>query len=373
MALNAIRYWVDLKNALKSSGKLHGDVDPSSVTKNDTYDRIREDSTSIQQRLSNLSAEEEILRPALERDLARNIKLESFKLIELWNRGRDNTIKINLSDQSEANAICLIDIHLWIAFNLRTVHKITIIPGNENHQAIGYHLLTKDVRLKDNQGVFTITFFLNKKDYNFDNEMYSVGGQTNSWQSVLEALLRCGQLYVGVNPQDIRRNLEISDLIQDIEHIQHRANSLVEEASKYYAEGSTILGNQKMDEAQSLRDEINVEHKKNCFKLLVSRNEEITNIITVDLHGQHRYEAMWFLKLHLWLFNNLRTVKEILVITGHAEARPKESVLKPMVIGLLKTYGMEPKQLDKGTFHITLPSEARVFNFALDDSDISDD
>lgn len=30
MALNAIRYWVDLKNALKSSGKLHGDVDPSS-------------------------------------------------------------------------------------------------------------------------------------------------------------------------------------------------------------------------------------------------------------------------------------------------------------------------------------------------------
>ncbi|CAH1446850.1 unnamed protein product [Lactuca virosa] len=202
-ALNAIRYWVDLKNALKSSGKLHGDVDPSSVKEDDMYDHITEESASIRLRLAYLSAEEEILRPALERDLARNKKLESFKLIELRNRDRHNTIKINLRDQSEENAICLIDIHLWIAFNLRTLHKITIISGNTNHQAIGRYLLRKYVRLKENPGVFEITFFLNKKDYNFDNEMDWVGDQTNSWRSVLEALLRCGQLYVGVNQQGL--------------------------------------------------------------------------------------------------------------------------------------------------------------------------
>ncbi|CAI9301147.1 unnamed protein product [Lactuca saligna] len=94
---------------------------------------------------------DEILRPALERDLARNKKLESFKLIELTlalRIDRHNTIKINLGDQSEENAICSIDIHLWIAFNLRTLQKITIISGNPNHQAIGRYLLRKYVRLR---------------------------------------------------------------------------------------------------------------------------------------------------------------------------------------------------------------------------------
>ncbi|CAI9263761.1 unnamed protein product [Lactuca saligna] len=316
-----------------------------------------------------VDSKEEILRPALERDLARNKKLESFKLIELRHRDRQNPIKINLSDQSTHNAICLIDIHLWIAFNMRTLRRITIISGTTNHKGIGDYLFAKDVKIEEKPGVFEITFFLKYKDYNFDNEMDWVDDQTNSWESVLEALLRCGQLYVGVNPLDIRRNLEMRDLIQDLEQIERRANSLVEEASKYYNEGSLFLGNQKMDEAENLRKEIEVEDEKNYFKLLLYRNMEITNKITIDLHGQFRYEAMWFLKLHLWLFNNLRTGKEIVVITGHAEDRETKPVLKPMVIGLLKRYGIEPKELNKGTFVITLPSEARDFNFALDISD----
>ncbi|CAI9301149.1 unnamed protein product [Lactuca saligna] len=173
---------------------------------------------------------EEILRPALERDLARNKKLEGFKLIELRNRDRHNTIKINLRDQLEET---------------------------------GY-LLRKYVRLKENPGVFEIAFFLNKKDYNFDNEM--------DW-------------VVGVNPQDIRRNIEIRDLIQDAKQSERRANL-------WDQTGSIILGNQKMDEAENLRKEI----KKSTTSDLSFRIEEIDprqhttyQICRDPMNGSNRY------------------------------------------------------------------------------------
>ncbi|KAF7816101.1 SMR domain-containing protein [Senna tora] len=108
--------------------------------------------------------------------------------------------------------------------------------------------------------------------------------------------------------------------------------------------------------------------EKASHDIFISRNKDIENVITIDLHGQHVKPAMRMLKLHLLFGSYVPSVQTLKVITGSGSHGVGKSKLKQSVIKLLEKEAIEWREENRGTVIIKL-NGFREFSFLGSDSD----
>ncbi|CAI9265928.1 unnamed protein product [Lactuca saligna] len=314
----------------------------------------------------------------LKNQLKNREKLDSFIMLESRNKCFDTTLKIDLRDQEPQEAISFLKIHIWIGYNLRTVRHINAITGNTNQDLrlklkISNFLFHTNVRSEENSNRdgFDIAFYPGEKDAIFPFEEIRPGNDSDvqSWERVLQSLLSCNKFHENINLQDVGTIADCRDFKDQTSEMETQVIYVEKLVEEFISTGQLKLANEWKQHAKASRKKIDNDKKKNSFKLIELRHKEIRNQIIFDLHGLHTDEALWFVKLHLFLFYNLRTVKVIYVITGHGESRANVSVLKEKVGKLLKKIGIQPLLSNKGQYEIQLPEEQKDFNCLLDNSD----
>ncbi|KAL7593586.1 hypothetical protein Lser_V15G33675 [Lactuca serriola] len=95
-----------------------------------------------------------------------------------------------------------------------------------------------------------------------------------------------------------------------------------------------------------------------------SRNKNnIVDLMTIDLHGQHVKEGMMRLKYHLAFGVYGRSLRRLRVITGYGSGGTGQSMLKQAVVDLLKTEKFEWEKENEGSLLIKFDMKKRELGF----------
>lgn len=108
--------------------------------------------------------------------------------------------------------------------------------------------------------------------------------------------------------------------------------------------------------------------KKASQDIFKARNKGITNVITIDLHGQHVKQAMRVLKLHLLFGTYVRSIQTLRVITGCGSRGLGKSKVKQAVTRLLENEGIEWSEENQGVLLIKIDGY-KEYSFPDIDSD----
>ncbi|XP_024026746.1 SMR domain-containing protein At5g58720 isoform X1 [Morus notabilis] len=138
--------------------------------------------------------------------------------------------------------------------------------------------------------------------------------------------------------------------------------SCYEKAAKAYANGARQYASYLSEQGQMQTKLARVADERASKDIFKARNNEIQNVITIDLHGQHVRQAMRVLKMHLLFVSYVQTVQILRVITGCGAHGVGKSKLKQSVIRLLENEGIEWSEENRGTVLIKLHGQ-REFSF----------
>ncbi|CAH1449580.1 unnamed protein product [Lactuca virosa] len=98
--------------------------------------------------------------------------------------------------------------------------------------------------------------------------------------------------------------------------------------------------------------------------IFYSRNKNnIVDLMTIDLHGQHVKEGMTILKYHLAFGVYGRSLRRLRVITGYGSGGTGQSMLKLAVVDLLKTEKFEWEKENEGSLLIKFDMKKRKLGF----------
>lgn len=196
---------------------------------------------------------------------------------------------------------------------------------------------------------------------------------TMNWRNVVKKMQSLGPA-VDVFPsidaqQNNYANGEEYHLLRESakRHWNSRA-SYYQKAAAAYSKGergyAAYLSDQGRMETK-LAQEADKKASQDIFK---ARNKGITNVITIDLHGQHVKQAMKVLKLHLLFGTYVRSIQTLRVITGCGGRGLGKSKVKQAVTRLLENEGIEWSEENQGVLLIKIDG-CKEFSFPDIDSD----
>lgn len=195
-----------------------------------------------------------------------------------------------------------------------------------------------------------------------------------NWRNVVKKMQSLGQSY-DYSSEDTAKKQHVFAEGDDYRNYRNTASQHYDSMKSYYHKAATAYANGKREYAGYLSDQgrmCNEKARKADEKasqdIFSSRNKNIENVITIDLHGQHVKQGMKLLKLHLLFGAYVRSVRLFRVITGCGSHGVGKSKLKQSVVDLLETENIEWKEENRGTLLIKLNGQ-REFNFLDSGSD----
>ncbi|XP_059429665.1 SMR domain-containing protein At5g58720 [Corylus avellana] len=143
----------------------------------------------------------------------------------------------------------------------------------------------------------------------------------------------------------------------------------------YYQKAAVTFSKGEREYAAYLSEQGKVQTKlarkadeKARHDIFKARNEDIENVITIDLHGQHVKQAMQYVKALILLGTYVPSIQTLRVITGCGSHGVGKAKVKQSVIKLMQKEGIEWSEENQGTLLIKL-NGYREFSFMDSDSD----
>ncbi|XP_076916103.1 SMR domain-containing protein At5g58720-like [Bidens hawaiensis] len=198
--------------------------------------------------------------------------------------------------------------------------------------------------------------------------------ESMNWRNVVKKMESLGQ---GLDYpfEDTVKNQPIPAIRNDYQEYRTTASQHWDSMKSYYHKAATAYADGKREYAAYLSDQGRIcnekarkADEKASQDIFNSRNKNIENVITIDLHGQHVKQGMKLLKLHLLFGAYVRSVRLIRVITGCGSHGLGKSKLKQSVVNLLEAENIEYKEENRGTLLIKLNGQ-REFSFLDSASD----
>ncbi|KAL7593588.1 hypothetical protein Lser_V15G33676 [Lactuca serriola] len=157
----------------------------------------------------------------------------------------------------------------------------------------------------------------------------------------------------------------------DYKKYRHNANqhweiqkSLVEQARNAHASGKRNEGVNLSEQARMWKEKAEQADEKASQDIFDSRNKNnIVDLMTIDLHGQHVKEGMMILKYHLAFGVYGRSLRRLRVITGYGSGGTGQSMLKQAVVDLLKMEKFEWEKENEGSLLIKFDMKKRKLGF----------
>ncbi|XP_076936242.1 SMR domain-containing protein At5g58720-like isoform X2 [Bidens hawaiensis] len=196
--------------------------------------------------------------------------------------------------------------------------------------------------------------------------------ESMNWRNVVKKMESLGQGldYASedtVNKQHVPGN--------DYQEYRTTASQHWDSMKSYYHKAATAYADGKREYAAYLSDQGRICNEKArkaderaSQDIFSSRNKNIENVITIDLHGQHVKQGMKLLKLHLLFGAYVRSVRLFRVIAGCGSHGLGKSKLKQSVVNLLEAENIEYREENRGTLLIKLNGQ-REFSFLDSASD----
>ncbi|XP_071737936.1 SMR domain-containing protein At5g58720-like isoform X2 [Rutidosis leptorrhynchoides] len=126
-----------------------------------------------------------------------------------------------------------------------------------------------------------------------------------NWRSVVKKMESFGQMF-DYPSEDTEKKQHVFANGEDYQHYRSDASQHWDSMKNYYHKAATAYASGKREYAGYLSDQGRIcnEKARNADKrasqdIFNSRNKNIENVITIDLHGQHVKQGMKLLKLHL--------------------------------------------------------------------------
>lgn len=143
----------------------------------------------------------------------------------------------------------------------------------------------------------------------------------------------------------------------------------------YYQKAAVAFSKGEREYATYLSEQGKVQTKlarkadeKARHDIFKARNEDIENVITIDLHGQHVKQGMQYVKTLIQLGTYVPSIQTLRVITGCGSHGVGKSKVKQSVIKLMQKEGIKWSEENQGTLLIKL-NGYREFSFMDSDSD----
>ncbi|CAI9293927.1 unnamed protein product [Lactuca saligna] len=157
----------------------------------------------------------------------------------------------------------------------------------------------------------------------------------------------------------------------DYKKYRHNANqhwkiqkSLVEQARNAHASGKWDEGVNLYEKARMWKEKAEQADERASQDIFDSRNKNnIVDLMTIDLHGQHVKEGMMRLKYHLAFGVYGRSLRRLRVITGYGSGGTGQSMLKQAVVDLLKMEKFEWENENEGSLLIKFDMKKRKLGF----------
>ncbi|KAK9065938.1 hypothetical protein SSX86_015340 [Deinandra increscens subsp. villosa] len=202
--------------------------------------------------------------------------------------------------------------------------------------------------------------------------------QSMNWRNVVKKMESLGQS-LDYPSEDTVKKQHIHAKGDDYQDYRNTASQHWGSMKSYYQKAiflaATAYANGKREHAAYLSEQGRVCNEKArqaderaSQDIFNSRNKNIENVITIDLHGQHVKQGMKLLKLHLLFGAYVRSVRLFRVITGCGSHGLGKSKLKQSVVNLLESENIEWKEENRGTLLIKLNGQ-REFSFLDSGSD----
>lgn len=195
-----------------------------------------------------------------------------------------------------------------------------------------------------------------------------------NWRNVVKKIESFGQT-LDYPSEDTVKKQHIPAKGDDYHDYRNTASQHWDSMKSCYHKAATAYANGKREYAAYLSDQGKMYNEKArqadvraSQDIFSSRNKNIENVITIDLHGQHVKQGMKLLKLHLLFGAYVRSVRVFRVITGCGSHGLGKSKLKQSVVNLLETENIEWKEENRGTLLIKLNGQ-REFSFLDTGSD----
>ncbi|KAJ0765283.1 putative Smr domain-containing protein [Helianthus annuus] len=195
-----------------------------------------------------------------------------------------------------------------------------------------------------------------------------------NWRNVVKKMESLGQ-GLDYSPEDTVKKQHIPAKGDDYQDYRTTASQHWDSMKSYYHKAATAYANGKREYAAYLSDQGRICNEKArqaderaSQDIFNSRNKDIENVITIDLHGQHVKQGMKLLKLHLLFGAYVRSVRLFRVITGCGSHGLGKSKIKQTVVNLLEAENIEWKEENRGTLLIKLNGQ-REFSFLDSGSD----
>jgi len=195
-----------------------------------------------------------------------------------------------------------------------------------------------------------------------------------NWRNVVKKMESLGQSldYPSLDTVEKQHNSAKGDDYQDYRTTasQHwdSMKSYYHKAATAYADGKREYAAYLSDQGRICNEKARQADERASQDIFNSRNKNIENVITIDLHGQHVKQGMKLLKLHLLFGAYVRSVRLFRVITGCGSHGLGKSKIKQSVVNLLEAENIEWKEENRGTLLIKLNGQ-REFSFLDSGSD----
>ncbi|KAI3760403.1 hypothetical protein L1987_50798 [Smallanthus sonchifolius] len=197
-----------------------------------------------------------------------------------------------------------------------------------------------------------------------------------NWRNVVKKMESLGQT-LDYPSEDTVKKQHIPAKGDDYEEYRNTASQHWDSMKSYYHKAASAYADGKREYAAYLSEQGRIFNekarqadKRASQDIFNSRNKDIENVITIDLHGQHVKQGMKLLKLHLLFGAYVRSVRLFRVITGCGSHGLGKSKLKQSVVNLLEAENIDWKEENRGTLLIKLNGQ-REFSF-LDSASDSD-
>ncbi|KAI3806300.1 hypothetical protein L1987_22199 [Smallanthus sonchifolius] len=200
--------------------------------------------------------------------------------------------------------------------------------------------------------------------------------ESMNWRNVVKKMESLSQT-LDYPSEDSVKKQHIPAKGDDYEEYRNTASQHWDSMKSYYHKAASAYADGKQEYAAYLSEQGRIcnekarqADKRASQDIFNSRNKDIENVITIDLHGQHVKQGMKLLKLHLLFGAYVRSVRLFRVITGCGSHGLGKSKLKQSVVNLLEAENIEWKEENRGTLLIKLNGQ-REFSF-LDSASDSD-
>ncbi|KAK1412757.1 hypothetical protein QVD17_34254 [Tagetes erecta] len=195
-----------------------------------------------------------------------------------------------------------------------------------------------------------------------------------NWRNVVKKMESLGQKLDNPSDDPVKKQ-HIPAKGDDYQDYRNTATQHWDSMKSYYHKAASAYADGKREYAAYLSDQGRIcnekarqADEKASQDIFNSRNKDIENVITIDLHGQHVKQGMKLLKLHLLFGAYVRSVRLFRVITGCGSHGLGKSKLKQSVVNLLESENIEWKEENRGTLLIKLNGQ-REFSFLDSGSD----